>query len=140
MEPDWLVLMCQSCEQAFGKPRRATDLRCPHCNHSEAKILSRHIDANEARDAVSLANVPPEIREQLATWMQKQPKMTSESEPVDGHTILSLAADEDGFITLESLKQALSSLNSSIDAEAFAEEASAEGELIQVDSNRWERT
>ena len=87
-----------------------------------------------------MANVPPEIREQLATWMQKQPKMTSESEPVDGHTILSLATDEDGFITLESLKQALSSLNSPIDAEAFAEEASAEGELIQVDSNRWERT
>ena len=115
-------------------------MRCPHCNHSESTILSRHMDANEASDAVSLANVPSEIRDQLATWMQKQPKMLSESDPVDGNTILSKATDDDGFITLESLKKALSALNSPIDAEAFAEEASAEGELIRVDSNRWKRT
>ena len=140
MAPSWLVLMCQSCEQAFGKPKRATDMRCPHCNHAESKILSRHMDANDASDAVSLANVPSEIRDQLATWMQKQPKMMSESDPVDGYTILSKATDEDGFITLESLKQALSALNSPIEAEAFAEQASAEGELIRVDSNRWKRT
>ena len=140
MEPSWLVLMCQSCNSAFGKPRRTKDMRCPHCNHSESKILSRHMDANEASDAVSLANVPSEIRDQLATWMQKQPKMISESDPVDGNTILSKATDDDGFITLESLKKALSALNSPIDAEAFAEEASAEGELIRVDSNRWKRT
>ena len=139
MEPSWLVLMCQSCEQAFGKLRRATDLRCPHCNHSESKILSRHMDANEASDAVSLANVPSEIRAQLATWMQKQPRDISESEPVDGYTILSRASDEDGIITLDSLKKALSSLNSPLDAEAFAEEASAEGELLRVAFNLWKR-
>ena len=115
-------------------------MRCPHCNHSESTILSRHMDANEASDAVSLANVPSEIRDQLATWMQKQPKIISESDSVDGNAILSKATDDDGFITLESLKEALSALNSPIDAEAFAEEASAEGELIRVDSNRWKRT
>ena len=115
-------------------------MRCPHCNHSESTILSRHMDANEASDAVSLANVPSEIRDQLATWMQKQPKIIPESDSVDGNTILSKATDDDGFITLESLKEALSALNSPIDAEAFAEEASAEGELIRVDSNRWKRT
>ena len=98
------------------------------------------MDANEAGDAVSLANVPSEIRDQLATWMQKQPKIISESDSVDGNTILSKATDDDGFITLESLKQALSALNSPIDAEAFAEQASAEGELIRVDPNRWKRT
>ena len=115
-------------------------MRCPHCNHSESTILSRHMDANEASDAVSLANVPSEIRDQLATWMKKQPKIISESDSVDGNAILSKATDDDGFITLESLKEALSALNSPIDAEAFAEEASAEGELIRVDSNRWKRT
>ena len=140
MAPSWLVLMCQSCEQAFGKPKRATDLRCPHCNHPESKILSRHMNASEASDAVSVANVPPEIRDQLATWIQKQPKGISEPEPVDGHTILSRATDEDGFITLDSLKKALSSLNSPLVAEAFAEEASAEGELLNVGVNRWKRT
>jgi len=139
MEPSWLVLMCQSCERAFGKPRRGKDLRCPHCNHPESKILSRHMDANEASDAVSVANVPPEIRDQLSTWIQKQPRDVSESEPVDGYTILSRATDEDGFITLDSPKKSLSTLNSPLDAEAFAEEASAEGELLRVAPNRWKR-
>ena len=98
------------------------------------------MNANEASNAVSVANVPSEIRDQLATWMQKQPVPLTESEPLDGNTILSRATDEDGFITLESLKKALSALNSPIDAEAFAEEASAEGELLKVDMNRWKRT
>ena len=141
MEPSWLVLMCQSCEQAFGKPRRGTDLRCPHCNHPESKILSRHMNANEASDAVSVANVPPEIRDQLRTWMQneRQSHPTSQSDPIDGPTILSMATNEDGFITLDSLKMALSVLNLPIDAESFAEQASAEGELLRVTPNRWKR-
>ena len=139
MAPSWLVLMCQSCELAFGKPRRGKDLHCPHCNHSESKILSRHMDANEASDAVSVANVPPEIRHQLAAWIKKQPRDTPGSESVDGYTILSRASDEDGLITLDSLKKALSALNSPLDAEAFAEEASAEGELLRVAPNCWKR-
>lgn len=141
MEPSWLVLMCQSCEQAFGKPRRGTNLRCPHCNHSESKILSRHMNANEASDAVSEANVPPEIRDQLRAWVEneRQSHTTSKSEPVDGSTILSMATGEDGFITLNSLKMALSVLNLPIDSESFAEHASAEGELLRVAPNRWKR-
>ena len=139
MEPSWLVLMCQSCELTFGKPRRGKDLHCPHCNHSESKILSRHMDAKEASDAVSVANIPPEIRQQLATWIQKQPRDISVPESVDGYTILSRASDEDGFITIDSLKKALSVLNSTLDAEAFAEEASAEGELLRVAPNCWKR-
>ena len=100
------------------------------------------MSANEASDAVALGNVPPEIREQLKDWMQKEAPSPSASSPVpiDGNTILSKATDDDGFITLESLKKALSALNSPLDAEAFAETASAEGELIRVDSNRWKRT
>ena len=100
------------------------------------------MSANEASDAVALGNVPPEIREQLKDWMQTEDPSpsASSSAPVDGNTILSKATDDDGFITVESLKKALSALNSSIDAEAFAETASAEGELIRVDSNRWKRT
>ena len=116
-------------------------MRCPHCNHPESKILSRHMNANEASDAVSVANVPPEIRDQLRTWMQneRQSHPTSQSDPIDGPTILSMATNEDGFITLDSLKMALSVLNLPIDAESFAEQASAEGELLRVTPNRWKR-
>ncbi|MCS5534660.1 MAG: hypothetical protein NZ802_02275 [Candidatus Poseidoniales archaeon] len=116
-------------------------MRCPHCNHSESKILSRHMNANEASDAVSVANVPSEIRDQLRTWVENERQLhpTSQSEPVDGPTILSMATDEDGFITVDSLKMALRVLNFTIDAESFAEQASAEGELLRVAPNRWKR-
>ncbi len=141
MEPHWLVLLCQSCNRAFGKPKSAKDRQCPHCNHNEAKILSRHMSANDASDAVSLANVPSEIRDQLATWLEKEKTNETKQEvlPTDGPNVLSLATGIDGSVTLESIQKALKSLNSSMDAEHFAEQACAEGELLQVGINCWKR-
>ena len=138
---DWLVLKCQSCERAFGKSRHAKDLHCPHCNHIEAKVLSRHMNANEAGDAVSASNVPAEIREQLSNRLKEQvpPKSPQHNESIDGHSILSLAADEDGIVTIESLKQVLGTVNFPMDAESFAEQACAEGELLRDGPDRWKR-
>lgn len=99
------------------------------------------MSANDASDAVSVANVPPEIRDQLATWLENektsQPKQ--ETLPTDGPTVLTLAMDENGLITLKSLEKALKSLNSSMVAEHFAEQACAEGELLQAGVNCWKR-
>ena len=141
MEPPWLVLLCQSCERAFGKPSGSKDLRCPHCNHSESKVLSRHMNASEASNAVSVANVPPEIREQLSTWLDQQEvaSPTLNQGAVDGHSILAKATDDNGIVTIESLKIALSQSNLGIDPGIFAEQACAEGELLQDGLNRWKR-
>jgi len=138
---DWLVLKCQSCELAFGKSRHAKDLHCPHCNHVEAKVLSRHMNANEASNAVSSSNVPSEIREQLSSRLKEQvtPKSPQQSEPIDGHSILSLAVDEDGIVTLDSLKKVLGAMNFPMNAETFAEQACAEGELLREGPNLWKR-
>ena len=138
---DWLVLKCQSCERAFGKSRHAKDLHCPHCNHVEAKVLSRHLNANDAGDAVSASNVPTEIREQLSNLLKEQTpsKSGQQNEPIDGHNILSLASDEQGIVTLDSLKKILTSMNLPMDAESFAEQACAEGELLRDGPNRWKR-
>ena len=116
-------------------------MQCPHCNHFEAKILSRHFSANEASNAVSAANVPPEIREQLSSWLndQKVTQQMANSEPLDGHSILSKATDENGIVTIESLEKVLEDANSKINAESFAEQACAEGELLQDGPNRWKR-
>ncbi|MDP6845161.1 MAG: hypothetical protein QF722_06395 [Candidatus Thalassarchaeaceae archaeon] len=141
MEPSWQVLLCRACERAFGKPRNAKGLQCPHCNHLEAKVLSRHFSANEASSAVSAANVPPEIRDQLSSWLNDQDNIQSmaNSEPLDGHSILSKAADENGIVTIESLENVLVGMNPKLNAESFAEQACAEGELLQDGPNRWKR-
>ena len=100
------------------------------------------MNASEASDAVSVANVPPEIRDQLSTWLNKQnqtPAMAS-SGPVDGQYILTTAADGSGVVTLESLQIVLRKVNSNIGAEVFAEHACAEGELLRDGPNRWKCT
>ena len=141
MDSVWLVLACESCGRAFGRQSSSKTIACPHCNHTDAKVLSRHLNANDASKAVSLANVPPEIRDQLSTWMHKQPQLfdSSQDHPADGASILSIAEDESGLITLESLSKALISAGMNIDAEGFAERASAEGELMHVGPNCWKR-
>ena len=141
MDPPWLVLLCQSCERAFGKPSGSKNLRCPHCNHGDSKVLSRHMNASEASNAVSVANVPPEIRDQLSSWLDEQEQVTSMSDSgsIDGRSILSQAADENGLITIDSLQIVLRKTNFKMGAEAFAERACAEGELLQDGHNRWKR-
>ena len=141
MDPPWLVLLCQSCDRAFGKPNGSKDLRCPHCNHGDSKVLSRHMNASEASNAVSVANVPPEIRDQLSSWLDEQEQVTSMSDSgsIDGRSILSQAADENGFITIDSLQIILTKANLKMGAEAFVERACAEGELLQDGPNRWKR-
>jgi hypothetical protein len=99
------------------------------------------MSANDASDAVSVANVPSEIRDQLATWLENEKSSQPKQEilPTDGQTVLTYAMDDDGIITLESLEKALKALNSSMEAEHFAEQACAEGELLQAGVNCWKR-
>ena len=99
------------------------------------------MSASEASNAVSVANVPPEIREQLSTWLDQQEEAppTSNHGLLDGNSILSKAVEENGIITVESIKIALSQMNLNMDAEVFAEQACAEGELLQDGPNRWKR-
>ena len=141
MDSMFLVLQCESCGRAFGRKSTSKSIACPHCNHTDAKILSRHLNANDASKAVSLANVPPEIRDQLSTMIDQQPHFLQSRKEmlVDGPAILAQAEDESGLITIESLRKTLFSLGMSIDAEGFAELASAEGELMYVGPNCWKR-
>ena len=99
------------------------------------------MNASEASNAVSVANVPPEIRDQLSNWLGQQEMLNPAVNhgTIDGHTILAKASDEDGIVTLESLTMVLSQMNIDIDPEIFAEQASTEGELLQDGPNRWKR-
>jgi predicted nucleic acid-binding Zn-ribbon protein len=139
VQASWLVHLCAACKRAFGKSRQAKDLRCPHCNRSESSIISRHHSAEEARDAVSLANVPAEIRDDLQTWQGKEKRRQAPVpvSDVDGGSVLATAADDNGELNLESVEISLLKHNSHIDAEAFIEQACAEGELLRAGENLW---
>tara|TARA_Y100000994_G_scaffold77880_1_gene64323 strand:+ start:5276 stop:5500 length:225 start_codon:yes stop_codon:yes gene_type:complete len=70
---------------------------------------------------------------------QSQVNHSNSVSPSDGSSILTSAENEDGIITLESLRKALFSAGFDIDAEGFAERASAEGELMRVGADCWKR-
>ena len=139
VQASWLVHLCAACKRAFGKSRQSKDLRCPHCNRSESSIISRHHSAEEARDAVSLANVPPEIRGDLQIWQAKEKRHQAPVpvSDVDGGSVLATAADDNGELNLESVEISLLNHNSHIDAEAFIEQACADGEWLRAGPNRW---
>ena len=142
MERPWVVWLCSVCEHAYGRSKKSKDSRCPHCNQTERSVMSSHSDASEARKAISLLNTPPEIRDQLQHWVEKNESMDfrpMKSKNVDGNSVLDLAENDEGFVTLDALQIALNSLQSTISAEEFAENACAAGELMITGSGIWQR-
>ena len=142
MEPAWVVWMCSTCGHAYGRSRKSQDARCPHCNQTDRKSMSSHEDAAEAKKAISLLNTPPEIRNQLEEWIEKNESIDfrpMKSKNVDGSSVLDMAENENGVVTLESLEIALKSLQSEISAEDFADNACAAGELMMTGNGIWQR-
>lgn len=135
----WNVLLCQGCQRAFGTSSQAKSRACPHCNNSDARLISSHDKASNARDAVALANTPPEIRNQLAGWMakEKQREAPVPVQSIDGDSVLAQAADEEGICTLAAIELAIAQHNSVMDAESFIESACAQGELLRLPDGRW---
>jgi hypothetical protein len=86
-----------------------------------------------------MANVPAEIRGDLETWVGKEKRRQAPVpvSDVDGDSVLAAAADDNGELSLESVEISLLNQNSHIDAEAFIEQACAEGELLRAGENLW---
>ena len=137
-----MVWRCLRCEHAYGRSRKSRDLRCPHCNQTERHSLSSHEDAADAKKAISILNTPPEIRDQLERWIEKNENLDfrpMKSKNVDGNSVLEIAENDEGFVTLESIQSALNSIQSTISAEDFADNACAAGELMISGNGIWQR-
>lgn len=142
MEPSWVVWMCSTCGHAYGRSKKSQDTRCPHCNQTDRKVMSSHEDAADAKKAISFLNTPPEIRNQLEQWIEKNEKndfRPMKSKNVDGSSVLDMAENEEGIVTLESLEITLKSIQSEISAEDFADNACAAGELMICGNGIWQR-
>ncbi|MDP6907101.1 MAG: hypothetical protein QF440_06770 [Candidatus Thalassarchaeaceae archaeon] len=140
METTWVVRLCTPCGRAYGKSSRSKDIRCLHCNHSENEIISRHNKPEDAQKAVTLHNTPPEIRDELQQWMDKSAELDfrpSRTRNVDGERVLSLAADNEGIVTLESVQMVLDQMRSKITSENFLDAANAAGELLFIEPGVW---
>ena len=137
----WNVRLCEGCARTFGRDGESVNSRCPHCGSAASKVISKHLKASDARDAVSMSNVPLEIRGELSAWMAKE-KLRDAPIPVqsiDGARVLLDASDENRIVTLEMIEIAISNQNSVMDAESFIEQACAEGQLLRLADGTWQR-
>lgn len=138
---EWKVLLCADCDRAYGRSSRARDLSCPHCGGStEPRLLSRHLNPEDAQGAISNANIPQEIRSELTKKMGDSRKREKRSKRIrvdELPALLQAAADEAGELDVDSLRIQMAIAGMGDDAETFAEDASTAGILLNIGPGRW---
>jgi len=102
----WDMLRCDSCGRASGGRSGQRSIACRHCGSSSLTIAQSFDNAGQMAQAVSSANLPPEIRKEVEDALSRRPELN----PSNGGAIrpnpvriIQSAAKDDGSIDMELL-------------------------------------
>jgi hypothetical protein len=135
------VIRCPACMTCHG--RRGVSASCPHCGQrlGEHGIVIKSVNSAEAlRIEVALANTPEELRETLRKRMVSKTPLTDFHDEVPSRTMGKWVQDsknDEGFITVQSVRTILHKNHSNLDANEVIEQAEVQGMLVRVDEARW---
>ena len=135
------VIRCPACMTCHG--RRGVSASCPHCGQrlGEHGIVIKSVNSAEAlRIEVALANTPEELRETLRKRMVSKTHLTDFHDEVPSRTMGKWVQDsknDEGFITVQSVRTILHKNHSNLDANEVIEQAEVQGMLVRVDEARW---
>ena len=135
------VICCPACMTCHG--RRGVSASCPHCGQrlGEHGIVIKSVNSAEAlRIEVALANTPEELRETLRKRMVSKTPLTDFHDEVPSRTMGKWVQDsrnDEGFITVQSVRTILHKNHSNLDANEVIEQAEVQGMLVRVDEARW---
>ena len=135
------VIRCPACMTCHG--RRGVSASCPHCGQrlGEHGIVIKSVNSAEAlRIEVALANTPDELRETLRKLMMSKTPLTDFHDEVPSRTMGKWVQDsrnDEGFITVQSVRTILHKNHSNLDANEVIEQAEVQGMLVRVDEARW---
>ncbi len=135
------VIRCPACMTCHG--RRGVSASCPHCGQrlGEHGIVIKSVNSAEAlRIEVALANTPEELRETLRERMVSKTPLTDFHNEVPSRTMGKWVQDsknDEGFITVQSVRTILHKNHSNLDANEVIEQAEVQGMLVRVDEARW---
>ena len=135
------VISCPACMTCHG--RRGVSASCPHCGQrlGEHGIVIKSVNSAEAlRIEVALANTPEELRETLRKRMVSKTPLTDFHDEVPSRTMGKWVQDsknDEGFITVQSVRTILHKNHSNLDANEVIEQAEVQGMLVRVDEARW---
>lgn len=135
------VIRCPACMTCHG--RKGVSASCPHCGQrlGEHGIVIKSVNSAEAlRIEVALANTPEELRETLRKRMVSKTPLTDFHDEVPSRTMGKWVQDsknDEGFITVQSVRTILHKNHSNLDANEVIEQAEVQGMLVRVDEARW---
>ena len=132
-----------SCGFSFGSTKSKNNY-CTKCGStSNLKLIERFEDADKLAKAISFANIPDEISDELILKIKKKEskkkiaKINNEN-ILGGLSVLKKATDKDGNLTKFSLDKYLTDeglIDSS--SEYLIGQAEVQGFLIRINENTW---
>ena len=140
MERNWVMLRCQ-CGRNFGS-RANSNYNCPRCNKKTSlSTIKSFSSSSELRDAVSKANVPDEIVNELSSRLASYENSESSSGGLtsdDIKKILSFAKLPDDSITISSVDESMIRLNlKKMSAERLMELLETSSMVLRNSNSSW---
>ena len=142
MSQRYNLIKC-SCGFSFGSTKSKNNF-CTKCGSvSNLKYIKSFENAEELSKAISLANIPDEISQELISKILKKESQSSiakenNNNVLGGLNLLKKATDKDGNLTKKSLDKILfdeALVDSS--SEFLIGQAEVQGFLIRVNENTW---
>ena len=107
----FLVIRCTSCERHFGSLRNDKTFTCPGCGKSgEHPIVGRAKDSGDLKQKVSLANVPPELRDEMKRKIKIDDYQDYQEDSASAPALLKLLSnlvDENGKLNVIAVQNEL---------------------------------
>ena len=131
-----------SCGFSFGSTKSKNNY-CTKCGStSNLKLIERFEDADKLARAISFANIPDEISDELILKIKKKESKNKiakiNNENLGGLSVLKKATDKDGNLTKSFLDKYLSDEGlTESSSEHLIGQAEVQGLLIRVDENTW---
>lgn len=142
MDGEWLLLRC-TCGNAFGS-KFGNSASCTRCGSPSARRIGAYAEASELAEAVSSANLPDEIADQLSSRARPTKDKRNRTEGKSHGSAFELlsamkaATASDGAVTISSLATTLLGLEiSEPTAEHLIGQAEMEGVLIRSGADTW---
>lgn len=142
MSMQYNLIKC-SCGFSFGSTKSKNNY-CTKCGStSNLKLIERFEDADKLARAISFANIPDEISDELILKIKNKESKNklaqiNNKKTLGGLSVLKKATDKDGNLTKSSLDKYLSEeglIESS--SEYLIGQAEVQGFLVRVNENTW---
>ncbi len=142
--PNWDVLLCSHCGQAFGRKRGKIPkcIRCGSIGESGVKVLDSAENLEVLQEKIAMSNVPEDLVNELSEIITKKGnKFDSKDEldnPRNALNAIREASGQTKIMSLQDLEKILIQFRINSKAEQIIEWAEIEGVLLRMPNGSWE--